>query len=180
VNPGGNIEIAAAPGVEAIIDAVLQGDPAGGNNFRQESVGLLFSTTADRRIILRNLTVRNWAEGLRAVNAARITVIGCRFQNNRDFGIRAADSSRVAVYHSEISATGFRVGTANNNTLQGVGIYFESDSGGTVAQSLITGSLRAAILNVSTLGAPGVRYYEVITALNGTDAITNATREPNP
>jgi parallel beta-helix repeat protein len=180
VNPGGNIEIAAAPGVEATIDAVFQGDPAGGNNSRQETVGLLFSTPADRRIVLRNLTIRNWAEGIRAAQAARITVIGCRIFQNRDFGIRAADSSRIAVYRSEISGTGFRVGTANNVTPFGHGILFESDSGGTIAQSLISGSLRNAVLNVSTQGAPGVRYYEVITALNGTDAITNATREPNP
>jgi parallel beta-helix repeat protein len=180
VNPGGHIQIAAAPGVEAIIDAVLQGDPAGGNNARQEAVGILFSTPADRRVILRNLTIRNWAEGIRAVQAARITVVGCRIENNRDFGIRVADSSRVAVYDTQINSTGFRVGTANNLTQFGIGILFETNGGGYIAKSLITGSLRAAVLNVSSLGAPGVRYYEVITEFNGTDTITNATREPNP
>lgn len=180
VNPGGHIEIAAAPGVEAIIDAVFQGDPAGGNNFRQETVGLLFSTPADRRVILRNLTIRNWAEGLRAAQAARITVIGCRFEYNRDFGIRVADSARVAVYDSEIVGTGFRVGTANNATAFGHGILFETNAGGTVAKSLIAGNLRNAVLNVSSLGAAGVRFYEVITESNGTNGVPNATRLVEP
>jgi Right handed beta helix region len=180
VNPGGHIEIAGAPGVEAIIDAVFQGDPAGGNNARQETVGILFSTPADRRVILRNLTIRNWAEGLRAVQAARITVIGCRFEYNRDFGIRVADSSRVAVYNSQIVGTGFRVGSANNATPFGHGVLFETNGGGTIANSLITGNLRNAVLNVSALGAPGVNYYEVITESNGTDGVPNATRITNP
>ncbi|HEV7376925.1 MAG TPA: right-handed parallel beta-helix repeat-containing protein [Pyrinomonadaceae bacterium] len=181
VNPGGNIEISAAPGVEAIIDAVLQGDPAGGNIDRQNGVAFLFSTPSDRRVILRNLTIRNWNEGIRATQAARISVIGCHIYNNRDFGIRATDSSRVAVYRSEINATGFRLGSGVTNTTQfGHGILFEANAGGTVAQSLIAGSLRNAILNVSSLGAAGVRYYEVIIESNGTDAITNATRVTEP
>ena len=180
VNPGGHIEIRAAPGVEANIDAVFQGDPAGGNNARQETVGLLFSTPADRRIVLRNLTIRNWAEGLRAAQSARVTVIGCRFYGNRDFGIRVADSARVAVYDSEIVGTGFRVGTANNATAFGHGILFETNAGGTIAKSLIAGNLRNAVLNVSSLGAAGVRYYEVITESNGTDGVSNATRLVEP
>lgn len=180
VNPGGNIEIAAAPGVEAMIDAVFQGDPAGANNARQESVGIVFNTTADRRIILRNLTIRNWAEGVRIASNTRMTIMDCRIENNRDFGVRVTENARVAIYNSEILSTGFRVGTANNATPFGDAILFDASAGGVVAKTLIAGNLRNPILNISTLGAAGVRYYEVILSHNGSDVITNATREPNP
>lgn len=179
VNPGGNMEIAAAPGVEAVIDAVLQGDPAGGNTARQASVGIVFVTTADRRIILRNLTIRNWLEGVRAQGDTRLTIQDCRIENNREFGIRARENSRVAVYNSQIHATGFRVPVSGPTTF-GHGIFFEEFAGGVVAKTLITGNSGTALLNTSFLGAAGVRYYEVITSHNGNDTVTNATREPNP
>jgi hypothetical protein len=179
VNPGGNIQIVAAPGVEAIIDAVLQGDPAGGNTARQESVGVVFVTTADRRILLRNLTIRNWLEGIRAQGATRLTVQDCRIENNREFGIRVRETARVAVYESQIQSTGFRV-PVSGPTIFGHGIFFEDSSGGVIAKTLIAGNSGSALINTSSLGAAGVRYYEVITSHNGNDALTNATREPNP
>jgi parallel beta-helix repeat protein len=180
VNPAGNMEIAAAPGVEADIDAVLQGDPAGGNTVRQNSVGIVLVSTSDRRIILRNLTIRNWLEGIRVQGSARVTVQNCRIENNLNFGIHARESARLAVYDSEIHATGFRVGGPASTTTFGHGVFFADSAGGMVANSLITGNFGSALLNVSSLGAAGVRYYEVITSHNGTDTITNATREPNP
>lgn len=180
VNPSGNIEIVAAPGVEANIDAVFQGDPAGLNNARQESVGIVFIATSDRRILLRNLSIRNWIEGIRVGGNARVTVEDCRIDGNRDYGVRAIDNARIAIYRSQINSTGFRIGSATNTPNPGHGISFEGSSGGLVAQTLITGSFSRALSNTSSLGAAGVRYYEVFTSHNGTDAITNATREPNP
>jgi hypothetical protein len=181
VNPSGHIEIAAAPGVEAMIDAVLQGDPAGNNTNRQNSVGVVYSAAADRRMILRNLTIRNWLEGIRVQGDGRLTVQDCRIENNLNFGIFARENSRVAVYRSQINANGFRIGASvPTTTTFGHGIFFSDSAGGTVAQSLITGNFGSALLNASSLGAAGVRYYEVITSFNGTDTITNATREPNP
>jgi hypothetical protein len=175
----GNVLIEAAPGVVAAIDAVLQGDPAGGNTARQAGVGITVNTGAGVRVILRNLLIRNFQTGVLAMADSRLTVEGCRFDGNRDYGLRAINGSRVAVYRSDFTATGFRIPVSGPSN-PGHAISFEGASGGVVAHSLITGSAGAALVNASSIGASAVRYYEVITSHNGTGTIVNATREPNP
>jgi hypothetical protein len=149
-NPG-NVQIEAAPGVEANIDAVLSGDPAGGNNTRQNGIGILIEVPTQRIVTLRNLTVRNFATGLDARGVSRVNIDHCRFDNNRDLGLRASSIARLTINDTLINATGFRVNPAVvNSTSQGHGIQFENFSGGTVSNSVISNSGGAGIRNMST------------------------------
>jgi hypothetical protein len=118
----GHIQIEAAPGVGATLDAVFQGDPAGGNNLRQGAPGITVDMPTGSRVILRNLTIRNWATGIEVLNNSQVTVENCQIENNLNYGIRAAGNSRVTVSGSSIVANGFRVGTASNVAAPGAGI----------------------------------------------------------
>jgi hypothetical protein len=176
-NPG-NVTIEAAPGVEAMVDAVLQGDPAGGNNTRQEGIGIRILYTANnRRVILRNLTIRNWARGVQADLESRVTIDSCRFENNRDHGILVGGNSQAGIFNTKIHATGFREGTALNSTGFGHAIEFGDAASGMVAHTFITGSRGAALRN---LGLGAVTYYELFLGFNGSGIIGNATRDNTP
>ncbi len=151
-----NVTIEAAPGVRAAIDAVLQGDPAGGNTARQGAVGITIDTPASAKVILRNLVVRNFLEGVRATTNSRVIIENCIFEHNRDFGLRAMDDSRLIVNGSSILGTGFRVpvsGAAN----PGNGVQFEGTSGGSIVKTSILGSFGIGLSNVSSRT---VIYYE--------------------
>jgi parallel beta-helix repeat protein len=172
----GNVTIQAAPGVSADINAVLQGDPAGGNNSRQAGVGFeILSYSTQNRIILRNLTIRNWETGIRLSGNARVTIENCRLENNLNYGIRLFNGSQISAEKVRIASTGFRLPVlAVSNP--GHAISFEGASSGTVYHSLITGSLGAAISNTGT-GSP--TYYEVFLSHNGS-GIIGATRNNAP
>ena len=123
VNPG-HVTLEAAPGVNAIIDAVLQGDPAGGNITRQDGRGIhIFYLPAegDRRVTLRNLTIRNFSVGI-DTSGVSVEVVDCRLENNLDYGIRVGGNSRLVVLNSEVVNTGFRIGTASSVPNPGIGI----------------------------------------------------------
>src|SRR5688500_796438 len=92
----GHVTIEAAPGVSADINAVLQGDPAGGNNTRMTEIGIhvLYPGNA-HRVILRNLTIRNWGTGIHLDENSRVTLDNCRLENNLDYGLRLVKGARV-------------------------------------------------------------------------------------
>ena len=144
-NPG-NVTIEAIPGVTADIDAVLQGDPAGGNNTRQDGAGIYIKSPGQTRVIVRNLEVRNFRNGIRITGGAHATLENVRLSNNRDHGIVAEGKSRVAIIDCSVTATGFRVGPAINNTPSpGVGIEFKDDARGLIHSTTVTGSFAAGI-----------------------------------
>jgi hypothetical protein len=174
----GNVTIQAAPGVEALIDAVLQGDPGGNNNARQADNGITVAyNDPGRRVILRNLTIRNWSTGLYATINSHVTVDNVRFENNLDQGILAAGFARVFVWRSGVNATGYRIGTAATNTpAPGHAISYTGASSGEIAQTQISGNFGAAISDTSS-GA--VTYYEVFLGANG-GGIVGATRNNTP
>ncbi|HEX8921318.1 MAG TPA: right-handed parallel beta-helix repeat-containing protein, partial [Pyrinomonadaceae bacterium] len=108
----GNVTLQAAPGVSADINAVLQGDPAGGNTTRQTSgVGIeILSFSADNRIMLRNLTIRNWETGIRLSANVRVSIENCRLESNLNYGIRLFNSTSIHAENLRIASTGFRIG----------------------------------------------------------------------
>lgn len=166
----GNVTIQAAPGVSADINAVFQGDPAGGNTARQTSgVGFeILSFSTFNRIILRNLTIRNWETGIRLSGNARVTIENCRLENNANYGIRLFNGSHIAANEVRIAATGFREPAVGVVASPGHAISFEGQSSGTVYHSLITGNFGAAISNT---GIGSVAYYEVFLSHNGAGII---------
>lgn len=151
----GNVEVEAAPGVDANIDAVFQGDPAGGNNVRQTTSGIIVDAPADRRITLRNLVIRNWTNGVEVRGDSRVVLFNCRIDNNQNTGIITMGNSRITVDHSQITATGYRVGTLGDAPrtvlpASGNGVEFQGASGGVIANTLITGSFGVGIARNSS------------------------------
>ena len=184
IGPGGgislgNVTLQAAPGVSADINAVLQGDPAGGNTTRQTSgVGIeILSYSSDNRIILRNLTIRNWETAVRLSANARVTIENCRLEGNLNYGIRLFNGTSITADKLRIASTGFRQGLpAPTVPSPGHAISFEGASTGSIYHSQITGSFGAAISNT---GAGSVSYYEVFLSQNGA-GIVGATRDNTP
>lgn len=165
----GNVEIEAAPGVDADIDAVLQGDPGGMNNVRQAATGITIDMPNDRRITLRNLTIRNFTEGVRINGVSHVLIENCRIQHNVNFGVRSMGNSRVSLTGTSVRATGYRLGSAGdaptvNPPVPGNGIQFEGTSRGGVFQSSSTGNFGIALSNQ---GTSVVTYYEFFFADNG-------------
>ena len=145
----GNVTLEGAPGVEANIDAVRQGDLQ--STARQSRPGIIIDAPDNRYVVVRNVQSRNWTEGIKVKDNSRVALEGVRVEHNTNYGIRAQDNSRVAISNSEVRATGFRLNLDTgdfptlNNPSPGNGIEFEDDSSGTVCQSSVTGSFRVGI-----------------------------------
>lgn len=146
----GNVTLEAAPGVEANIDAVLAGTP--GNVDRQNLPGITIDAAANRSIILRNLTIRNWRVGIIAQGNSRVTIDNCRVEHNLDYGIRAMGSGvRTSINNSQIIGTGYRVGAAGNSPdvdvpEPGIGIVFEDKAEGIIINSSSIGNYAAGLV----------------------------------
>ena len=174
-NPG-NVTIEAAPGVSAALDAVLQGDPMGGNTSRQAGDGIdIYYLTAGKKVILRNLSIRNFSWGVYATLNSSVTIDNCRFEHNLNYGIQAKGSAKVFVIGSRFVGTGFRI-PVTGPASPGHAISYEDFSTGEVAQTQIIGSFGRALSNTST---NPVTYYELFLGDNGA-GIVGATRNNTP
>lgn len=174
--PGGQgtVVVQAAPGVEATLDAILQGDPAGGNATRETQVGVIVNAGPNSRVILRNLRIRNFVEGIRALGGSNLTVENCRLESNYSYGIRMLGNSRLAARDVSVIGTGYRVSgtggtcpSASCRPFPAHAISFEDASAGTVVQSHVSGNLGSSLVNTSSLGTNAVRYYELFDSNNG-------------
>lgn len=139
----GNVTLEAAPGVEANIDAVLQGDPNSGA--RQNAPGIIVNAPKDRFVTIRNIGSRNWTDGIRVIGDSSALIENCRIENNINFGIRIQDNAKVKINNTTVAATGFRVSAAGdfprvNRPNPGNGIDFGGASSGLVSRSSVTGS----------------------------------------
>lgn len=154
-NPG-NVTIQAAPGVDAHIDAVLQGDPAGGNTGRQAGIGvfILYPST-NVTVTLRNLTISNFVEGISIWTNSRVIIDGCRIEHNIDYGVRVRDYASVVIMNSTISSTGFRIPVSgpsnpgNGVTADGGGAMQVRISNTTISHNSGAGVFAQAPANVS-------------------------------
>ncbi len=151
----GNVQIEAAPGVDANIDAVLAGDP--GNGPRQGAPGIIVNAPADRHVILRNLVSRNWTIGIDVRGDSHVFIDNCRVENNTNYGIRVQDNAKVKINDTDVAATGFRVGATGdfprnplNQPNPGVGIEYEDNSSGLICNTCVTRSFRAGIKDSSS------------------------------
>ena len=146
----GNVQLEAAPGVDANIDAVLQGDPGSGG--RQNAPGIIVNAPADRFITIRNIVSRNWTVGIDVRGVSRVLIDGCRIDNNTNYGILVQDTAKVKINDTQVTATGFRVGGTGDfprvsRPDPGVGIAFEDDSSGLICNSCVVGNFGAGIRN---------------------------------
>jgi hypothetical protein len=176
----GNVTLEAAPGVEANIDAVFQGDPAGGNDGRQGSPGIVISYGSgfqDRTVTLRNLRIRNFADGVWALGFARVNIDNCVFENNLEDGLLASESARVSVNNSQFIANGLRIGTVAGVTPNGHGIRAIQNSQVRIRNTTISHSLRAGIFQAE---ASNVAVYRVKTYFNAPDLLGVVTVATDP
>lgn len=144
----GNVTLEAAQGVEANIDAVLQGDP--GSAARQNAPGIIVNAPADRFVTIRNIVSRNWTEGISIRGLSNVLIDDCRVENNINYGIRVRDSAKVKINNTQVSATGFRVGGGMDfprvlTPNPGNGIEYEDESSGLICNTCVTGSFGAGI-----------------------------------
>ena len=172
----GNVTLQGAPGVEANIDAVLQGNA--GSGALQGQPGIAVNAPANRYVVIRNVTSRNWTSGIRVQGSSRVAIDGVRVENNVNYGIEVADEARVAISRSEVHTTGFRLNPATGNfpsaanvPSPGKGIEFDDQSSGTVALTTVTGSVGAGISN-----ATGQRFAVCVSGVNVFD--NNPNFEP--
>ena len=153
----GNVTLEAVPGVEANIDAVLQGDATPpGNAGRQDAPGIVVNAPSDRHVVIRNIVSRNWRSGIRVLGDSHVTIDGVRIENNTDYGIEVRDNAAASITESDVQATGRRVGGLTPSSpmndfpraampMPGAGISFSDDSSGTVWDTSVTDSFRAGI-----------------------------------
>lgn len=145
----GNITLQAAPGVDANIDAVLQGDP--GSNPRQAAPGIIVNAPANRYVVIRNISSRNWTSGIQVNGSSRVSIENCRLEHNVNYGVEVNDNARVKIDKSEVIATGFRLNPATGDfptvaqPNPGIGISFEDNARGAVFRTEVAGSFRAGI-----------------------------------
>jgi hypothetical protein len=140
----GNVSLSAAPGVEANVDAVSQGNAGSGG--RQGAPGVIVDAPANRIVTLRNLISRNWTIGYDIRGASRVILDRVRAENNRDYGILVGGSARVAISDSHIASTGFRQAPNVDNAPQpGTGVEFEESSKGSIHDTTIAGSEAAGL-----------------------------------
>ena len=182
-NPG-NVTLEAAPGVDAVIDAVFQGDPTGGNDARRASTGIAVAYLANtnmgltRMVVLRNLTVRNFARGAEIAHNARVLIDNCRFENNLNYGILLNFGSLAVINNTQVSGTGFRTSGVTTSS-PGHGISLESNAQAKIVNSVSAHNLSAGVFNSG--GAANLTLFKVGLYFNGTDILGpfTATLEPN-
>jgi hypothetical protein len=144
----GNVTLQAAPGVEAVIDAIVQGVPGGAA--RQAAPGIIVNAPSNRYVVLRNLMTRNWASGIQVLGGSRVAIEHVRAENNVNFGIEVTGGARVTIAKSEVHGTGRRVGAGTDfpgvlPPQPGNGIDFSGSSSGTVFFTSVSGSVGAGI-----------------------------------
>lgn len=147
----GNITLEGAPGVNANIDAVRQGDPASGPNKGQP--GIIVNAPATRRVIIRNVRSTNWTAGIQVDGQSNVTIEDVRLDHNTNYGLEVNDNARATIAGSEVTANGFRLNPdtgdfpAANAPDPGVGIEFGESSNGNVYDSTIAGNFAGGIVD---------------------------------
>jgi parallel beta-helix repeat protein len=178
----GNVTIEAAPGVEANIDAVLQGDPAGGNTARQAGSGITIyngtTNTPTTVVTLRNLVVRNFANGIVTAGSTRVNIDNCRIENNRDNGILMTDFGQVVVSNSQVQSNGFRIPVSGASN-PGAGITVTDGVRARIYNTVISNNFGPGIAS-STANAANVVLYKVVVSFNNPDLMGPITIAPNP
>ena len=139
-----SMTLEAAPGVDANIDAVVQGQA--GNGPRQASPGIIINGDDTSRVTVRNIMTRNWTAGIEVRGVSHATIDDVRAESNVTYGINVLDRAKVAISGSDINASGVRRGATGPTAPDpGAGIEFEGTSRGDVYDTSITGSRGAGL-----------------------------------
>lgn len=139
-----SLTLEASPGVDANIDAVVQGEPGGEE--RIQGPGILIDGCDDCRVAVRGITTRNWTDGIRVTRRSHVLLEDVNADNNLNFGIRVRGRSRVVIDDASVSGTGYRKGAAGaGEPNPGIGIKFTRYASGLISHTTVTGSEAAGI-----------------------------------
>jgi hypothetical protein len=132
-----------APGVVVNVP-VNPGPPAMGPNS-----GLMLTGANDRPVVLRNLTIRNWTDGVRVVSG-NVLLDNVRIEHNVQNGVVAMGTSQVAIVNSSIAASGFRLNPMGDfprgvAPTSGIGVRFMGNSTGDIQRSSLTGNFGSGL-----------------------------------
>lgn len=172
----GHVQIEAAEGVEANIDAVRPGDPTA-TTTNEQGIGLLLSGAPGTSITLRNLTIRYWLIGMRVSGSVRMVVQKCRFDKNLNYGIHMTTLSRITMNDSQVTHTGRRLGTVNPTPSPGNGIQFDDQSGGFLNDSVVADSVGIGVYQNSDFNV--VLCHMVLADNVGGNDVNNAAEPGN-
>lgn len=146
LNPadGANITLEAAPGVDANIDAVVQG--ADGNADRGGQPGIIVDGCNACRVVVRNVMTRNWTDGVIVQGASHVALDDVRAEGNTNYGIHVVGSARAVISDSEVNGNGFRkTGAGVSAPNPGGGIDFEDGTQGSIYNTTVSGSVDAGV-----------------------------------
>lgn len=160
ISGAGQVTLEAAPGVIASVEAFIvaadrriaefpaaQADPFA----LQARAGIVINSPEDRYVVLRNIATVNWTDGVRISGESHVLLDNVRAEHNINNGVLVADDARVAIFHSRVNSTGFRLNprTGNfptaNQPLPGIGISFTGTSRGEIQFSAITGNFAEGV-----------------------------------
>lgn len=158
------VTIEAAPGVVANVEAFLAGpDPrrqqfptaAMNANALQAAPGIVINSPANRYVILRNIVVTNWTDGIRVMGNSHVLLDNVRVDHNINNGIVISDNAEVLIKNSTISSTGFRLNPVTGDfpgvmaPMTGVGLNLQGTSRTNIVNSSISGNFAQAILRAN-------------------------------
>ena len=175
-NPG-NVTIEAAPGVFADIDAVLQGDPAGGNTARQNSFGILIhypGDVAERTVTLRNLTIRNFSRGVWVSAFNNVLIENCVIQITWKLEV-CRERPRIVIRNSTFEGNGRRIGGPSAIPSPGAGLITTLNVQVRIMDSLFANNAGPGI---SQSGASTITLYKVGTFFNNPNTVGAVTVAP--
>lgn len=192
----GQVTLEAAPGVEAVVEAFLApadprlndfpGNMMCDNTCRQAQPGIIVDAPVNRFAVVRNVTTRNWTDGVQIRGDSRVLLDNVRAEHNTDQGVNVLGNAFVSIYRSSVSSTGFRV---NPNTgdfpsagfvpLQGIGIRFRGLSRGNITDSSSVGNFMFQISNEAQ-SVQSVQITRVQTAGFADDGLRRVCRANTP
>jgi hypothetical protein len=164
VNITNQVTIEAAEGVIANIEAfAVPADPrlqqfpmAAMDPFAlQRAPGIVINSPNNRMVILRNLIVTNWTDGIRIQGASNVLLDNVRVDHNVNNGVVVMGTAKVAIRNSQITSTGFRLNgmtgdfpSTMNMPMPGNGISFTAGTQGMVRNSVVMGNFGGGIMNM--------------------------------
>ncbi len=89
----GNVTLQAASGVDANIDAILQGDP--NSPTRETTPGIIVNAPSNRRVVIRNVGTCNWTNGIQVNGDSNVTIDRVRAEHNVNYGIEVNGNAAV-------------------------------------------------------------------------------------
>ena len=161
VNITNQVTLEAAPGVDVQIDAFLvPADPrlnefpaAQADPFAlQNAPGIIIDSPADRYVIIRNVGVVNWTDGIQIRGDSNVLLDNVRSEHNINSGVSVRDRAAVAIKNSSLAANGFRLNPMTGNfptanaPMPGVGADLRAGTGTAITDTTITGNFLPGIL----------------------------------